>query len=209
MYIYSLLYNAILKVSSNNISNPLDMRTSEFISSKNISLIRLNNICEYLFLPSLKINSKISEERKKLLEMTLKNELFDEWYKIKSKVELIEINNAKRLIKQLEEIENFEEISAELCERIINSHLFLIKKSTYPTIDAEQILQIIYSENHLLEKISLLKKNRPHREMTKSNEKISSQNIEIEYESSYDPYENFYWGGLSGEEAYVGYCNTE
>lgn len=26
--------------------------------------------------------------------------------------------------------------------------------------------------------------------------------------NSYDPYENFSWGGLSGEEAYIGYCNT-
>lgn len=25
--------------------------------------------------------------------------------------------------------------------------------------------------------------------------------------SSYDPYENFSWGGLSGEEAYIGYFN--
>jgi hypothetical protein len=24
-----------------------------------------------------------------------------------------------------------------------------------------------------------------------------------------DPYENFHWGGLSGEEAFIGYWNTE
>lgn len=26
---------------------------------------------------------------------------------------------------------------------------------------------------------------------------------------SYDPYEDFEWGGLSGEEAYIGYWNTD
>jgi len=30
-----------------------------------------------------------------------------------------------------------------------------------------------------------------------------------DYESSYDPHENFHWGGLSGEEAHTGYWNCD
>lgn len=186
------------------------MRVSNFIVSRNISIIRLNHICDYLFLPEVRINSKASEEIIRLWDLALNDNLFDEWLKMKIKFEKIQTENANRIVKELKEISNIESYNIEHCERIVNSYLFLIKKSKYPTKDAETLSEIINSEKSLLGKISLLKNFRPYTETNKIKTKQSySNDFDRDYESSYDPYENFHWGGLSGEEAYIGYWNTD
>lgn len=185
------------------------MRASDFIVSRNISIKRLNHICDYLFLPQVRINSKASEENFRLWDLALNDKLFDEWLKMKIKFEKIETENAKRLVQELKEIPSIESYNIEHCERIINSYLFLIGKSTYPTKDAEKLTEIINSEKSLFDKISLLKSFCPYIETAKIKSKQSYSHSDEDYESSYDPYENFHWGGLSGEEAYIGYWNTD
>lgn len=47
----------------------------------------------------------------------------------------------------------------------------------------------------------------------KSNKKVNNledyDSQKVSDNSERDPYENFRWGGLSGEEAYIGYLNTD
>jgi hypothetical protein len=77
-----------------------------------------------------------------------------------------------------------------------------------------------------LDKISLLKSIKPFSEQKKptirtttTKTSINHKDIDLEdYDddfsgessrSSHDPYEDFSWGGLHGEEAYIGYWNTD
>jgi len=184
------------------------MRVSKFIISRNISIKRLNHICDYLFLPEVRINSKASKEIIRLWDLALNDNLFSEWLNTKVKFENIQLKNANRIVKELKEVSNIESYNMEHCERIVNSYLFLIKNDKYPTKDVEKLSEIIDSEKSIMDKILLLKNFRPHTEKTKLKRRFYND-LDIDYESSYDPYENFQWGGLSGEEAHTGYWNTD
>ncbi len=179
------------------------MRISQFIIKKNVSIARIIFAFEYLNLNPIRITSKISEEKIHLIENTLENEKFQEWFKAKIIVDRIEILNAKNLIapinqfysKPLDDIE---------CERILNAFSFLLKRLLFNQHKAQYISEILISEKTSAEKISLLKKSGQYDKHSKF-----KREDYLHRESSYDPYENFSWGGLTGEEAYIGYWNTE
>ena len=179
------------------------MRISQFIVKKNVSIARIIFAFEYLNLNPIRITSKISEEKIQLVEDTLENEKFQEWFKAKIIVDRIEILNAKNLIAPINQF-NSKPLEDIECERIINAFTFLLKRLVFNTEKAQYISEILKSEKTNAEKISLLKKSSQY----DKREKIKRENYSLR-ESSYDPYENFNWGGLTGEEAYVGYWNTE
>lgn len=183
------------------------MRTGEYLKEQNIGLGTINNLCDYLRLDKLKIGSKLSESKIALLDATLNSQGFQEWLQIRLSLEKIEIEVAKNIIKPLFYNSTLQ-IDELLAERIINALLSLIDKSYYRRAK-DTLLKILTGDKTILEKIYLLRLSepfiKPEASLTSKHAKMSDR----DYESAYDPYENFYWGGLSGEEAYIGYWNTQ
>ena len=178
------------------------MRISKYLVNRNISLKTLNYICEYLNFDFVNLNTKISEEKVKLFDFHLDNSVFTEWFKIRITLDKIKIDNAYDLVKKLDQNVLIDDL---LGERILNACAFLTKLSFYSSERREAISIILNSENSISEKIKLLKISKKQKDKVKENEEV------IQSFSTYenDPYEDFCWGGLSGEEAYDGYWNTE
>jgi len=189
-------------------NKPQLMRTGEYLKEQNIGLGTINNLCDYLRLDKLKIGSKLSESKIALLDATLNSQGFQEWLQIRLTLEKIEIEVAKKIIKPLFYNSTLQ-IDDLLGERIINALLLLIDKSYYRRAK-DTLLKILTGDKTILEKIYLLRLSEPFSKpaaslITSKHAQMSNRN----YDSDYDPYENFYWGGLCGEEAYIGYWNTQ
>jgi hypothetical protein len=186
------------------------MRVNNYIKEKKITLSFLNLLCEYLYLNELQVNSKITSGYENLFNETLKSELFDDWYKSKRQIyKSIELQNADRLISCL-----YYNSTAEINQisglRIINSLKFYIKNGRFSEEKGE-INYIIHPTKDVLVKIKELKKIKPFRKPTESDLKelkqLHKSNLKTKVEI--DPYENFHFGGLSGEEANTAYWNCD
>lgn len=183
------------------------MRVNKFLKEKNISLKTLNAIAEYSHMSSFNVNSKLSEETLHVINKTISSAEFDNWLRIKFTYEKAKIDNAKNLTKNLtygKKVGNTIvgiTVSDEENKRILNALQYLINIGYYNSKKKSFIQKIIDSDNSLSSKISELKSYL----LEESNKRVRTQTRE----SSYDPYENFEWGGLSGEEAYIGYWNTD
>jgi len=181
------------------------MRVNKYIREKKISLSELNWLCEYLFINKVKISTKIPDDYVILFDETLNSKIFNEWYRSKTQVHKnIEFSNALILIKLIN-YKSTTEVNDYLGLRIIKSLSYLIEKGKFLDYQ-ESMNEIIHSDKNTLEKITQLRNIKPF----KKPKKTSSQNtIEDEYVVEIDPYENFNWGGLSGEEAHTAYWNCD
>ena len=194
------------------------MRVRKYLSEKNISTHELKVLCEYLYLNNLGLNTKMTDTHIKLFDETLNSEKYKNWYLLKFtsiSFEKIEFENAIELIKHLSAYSSTV-IDNNLALRIINALRYLIGKNRFSPENSESILRIIDPDTPLLEKIKNLRtlklaKNRkkPNR-LTKKYEE-ETEEIEPEEDHRHTPsaYDDFSWGGLSGEEAYIGYLNTQ
>lgn len=198
------------------------MRVIKYLIEKNIGLGTVKMLCDFLKLDSIEVNSKLTVEKKELIDKTLNSESFEKWYQIKLSLDCIEINESKSIIKTLY-CNSVVQIDILLGERILNSLIHLIKNGFYGQ-HKESLLKIISSDISILDKINLLKLSKPFSEQetpsikTKDTSKIpedidlddSDEDTKHELRiSRNDPYEGFRWGGLEGEEAYAGYWNTD
>jgi superfamily I DNA/RNA helicase len=193
------------------------MRVRKYLSDKNISAHELIILCEYLYLNNLGLNSKMSDTLIKLFDETLNSEKYKNWYLLKFtsiSYEKIEFENARELIQHLSAYSSTV-IDNNLSLRIINALRYLISKNRFSPENSESILRIIDSETPLLEKIKNLKtlklaKNRKIPNRLKMKYK-KEEEIEPEEDHKHTPSacDDFSWGGLSGEEAYIAYWNTQ
>jgi hypothetical protein len=181
------------------------MRVNKFLKEKNISLKTLNAISEYTHLNRFNANSKLSDETIHVINKTLSTSEFNDWLRIKFTYEKAKIDNAKNLTKNLtygKKVGNTIvgiTVSDDENNRILNALEYLIKIGFYNTEKKAFIENIIKSEKSITSKISQLK-NYLHEK--------SKQRTNVR-ESHHDPYEGFEWGGLSGEEDYIGFWNTD
>lgn len=184
------------------------MRANKYIKKKNITLSYLNTLCEYLFIEKVKITTKISDDDVILLDETLQSKLFNEWYYHKIKYKTIEYNNALSLIENINKKNSI--LTKNLGVRIIGSLNFLIKEGNYYHYQ-ESINKIINSDKTIIDKIYELKNIEPFKQtkkkITKKVKNVEDDFEDNDYEVIIDPYENFRWGGLSGEEAHTAYWN--
>jgi hypothetical protein len=180
------------------------MRVTKYLVDKNIGLGSLNDMCDYLHFEHLGANNKLSDTKISLFDSTLNDQSFHEWLRVKK----IEFENARSLVQNLS-YKSKTEIDEILGEKILNALSLLIIKLFYSRTK-KNLLQIIQSNKTILEKIALLKTSEPFSKPTEasSSSKINKRTSQRSHDSYYDPYENFHWGGLSGEEAYIGYWNT-
>ncbi len=198
------------------------MRVQQYLTSRNIGLESLHFLCEYLCLDYVKANFKCSESRISLFDEVLSTSSFQEWLKTKWNLEKLRVENAQSLI---ERIQDWSEAKTDdiLAERILNALDFLIKKSFFYTEKINIASGIIYSDKCDLEKMLLLKQSRL---FNKSEKKSSSEGSAVKannpvippdyedtqdmgFDNNHDPYENFRWNGLSGEEAYMASLNHD
>jgi hypothetical protein len=182
------------------------MRAGKYLTERNIGLDSLNSLCDFLNLNHVKMTSHLSEEKVALLDANLEAQSFLGWLKLKLPLDGIEINEAMNIIKPLFYNSTIQ-IDELMGERILNGLSCLINKHFYSKAK-ESLTQILYSNKSTLEKILLLKLAEPFVKPKKSFvskiKKAKKSSI-----NDYDPYENFHWGGLHGEEAYIGYWNTD
>ena len=189
------------------------MRARKYQSEKRISSRELNRLCEYLFMDTLDANSKISETQIQLFDETLNSEQFKIWCLLKyptESYERIEFNNACELIKHLFAFSTTV-IDDQLANRILNSLQYLIKTDFFSAEKQEAIKQVLESNIVNLKKIKklqtfvLCKKPEPYDEHKE--DEIEEQ--DDDYKPTYNPYDNFSWGGLTGEEAFIAYWNCQ
>lgn len=184
------------------------MRVNSYIKEKKISLSFLNLLCEYLYLNELQVNSKILGDHENLFNETLKSKRFDDWYKSRKQIyKSIELQNADRLISCLYYNSTLE-INQIFGLRIINSLKYYIKNGGFSEEKGE-INYIIHPTKDVLVKIKELKKIKPFRKPTEFDLKELKQIHKSKPKDEIDPYENFHFGGLSGEEANTAYWNCD
>ncbi len=186
------------------------MRVFKYLKKEGIGIHSFNYVCDYLNLDRLHINTKLSDEKIALIDSTLNDVLFNQWLKIRHELDKVEIKNATIVIKPLF-YNSVDPVNELLAERIFNSILFLISRLYFNHDDAINLKQIILSDSSNVEKISELKKCKPFIRKMKEEDEEEDEEIRLHRKrgsSNYDPYENFHWGGLSGEEAFDGYWNT-
>jgi len=184
------------------------MRVGKYLTERNISLSSINNLCEFLHLNHVKMTSLLSEEKVTLLDTNIEANPFLNWLNIRLQLDKIEIEDAKNIIKPLF-YNSTTKIDELLGERIINALAFLINKTFYSKAK-ESLIKVLTADINVLEKISLLKLAEPF--IKPKNYLISSKTkrkSHTENGNDFDPYKNFHWGGLHGEEAYIGYWNTD
>ena len=94
--------------------------------------------------------------------------------------------------------------------RTINSIKYFIKIGRF-SANKTEITNIVESKKDILNKISELRNIRPFRKPTESDLKKFQEfdNLNLESKVEIDPYENFHFGGLSGEEAHTAYWNCD
>ncbi|MFN5024387.1 MAG: hypothetical protein ACK5HJ_01420 [Bacteroidota bacterium] len=200
------------------------MRVKKYLTDRNIGIGTVKRLCDFLRLDGLEVNSKLTEEKKELLDKTMNSESFKIWLHTKFSLDRMEINESKTTIKPLF-YNSVDPIDNLLGERILNSLNHLINLGLFGS-QKEILLKIISSDKSVTEKISLLKLSKPFSEpkipairTNTSESSLTPEDIdfddfedEIKREnrrSTYDPYEDFSWGGLHGEEAFIGYWNTD
>jgi hypothetical protein len=184
------------------------MRAGQYLSERKIGLETLNSLCDYLRLDKLKISSKLSESKIALIDEALNSQGFLDWLQIRLSLDKMEIDQARDLLKPLF-YSSTVQIDDLLGERILNALSLLIEKSYYRRVK-ESLLKILTADKTILDKISLLKMAEPFSKPPASLTSLRTAPISYKsYDTDYDPYENFHWGGLSGEEAYIGYWNTD
>lgn len=186
------------------------MRANNYINERKITLSILNLVCEYLYVNELKINSKISDEHLILFNETLESKTFKEWFQSKIGFHRsVDFRNANKLISLLN-YNSSTEINETTGLRIINSLKYFIKIGRLSG-NKTPINTIIESKKDVLSKISELRNIKPFRKPTESELKKSKEldNSDLEYKVEIDPYENFHFGGLSGEEAHTAYWNCD
>jgi hypothetical protein len=186
------------------------MRVNNYINERKITLSILNLVCEYLYVNQLQINTKISDEYVILFDETLKCKTFKEWYQSKIRFhKSVNFRNANRLISLLN-YNSSSEINEITGLRTINSIKYFIKIGRF-SANKTEITNIVESKKDILNKISELRNIRPFRKPTESDLKKFQEfdNLNLESKVEIDPYENFHFGGLSGEEAHTAYWNCD
>lgn len=183
------------------------IRVNKYLKEKNISLKTLNALGEYTHQNKFSLNSKLSEETLNLLNKIILTEEFNNWLHTKFTYEKAKIDNAEKLIENLTygtKIDNNIigiEVSETKNKRILNALKYLIDIEYYNDEKKNFIKEIINSEKVLKTKVHQLKKYFHKQPNENSKLKIT--------ESEQDPFENFHWGGLSGEEAHTAYWNCD
>src|SRR5690554_5098444 len=182
------------------------VRVNKYLKENNISLKTLNALCDYLHQNKFSLNSKLNEEDLSLIDKNISTTGFNNWLHTKLTYEKAKIDNAKNIIKNLSygskignTIVGIEE-SESKNKRILNALQFLIDVEYYNEEKKAIIQSIINSDKVLKTKINQLK-NHFHEKSVK--------NSQSENRAEHDPYENFHWGGLSGEEAHTAYWNCD
>lgn len=193
------------------------MRAAKYLAQKKISLKELNRICNYLFLDELNLNSKISETHVRLFDEVLVDEKYKNWCLLKFyriTYEQIEFENAKELLKHLSAYSSTL-IDELLAKRIINALHSLIRNNRFSPENTDLIQKILNSEDSEFEKMKNLRSLELAKNPKRSSHKVQAEKIddldkEIDEDKSIDhSYDDFYWGGLSGEEAYIAYWNCD
>lgn len=196
------------------------MRVIRYLKEREISLNEINDLCEYLFLNELNVNSKLQGPQINLFDETLLSEEYKDWYLLKHrKIEDIEYGNALKLINHLS-FTSKTIISEILGKRILNALNYLIEKNRFSDENKALIQNILKSDKSEqaiisdLRSCKLAKRKGADKieviDYDYSNDVLNNENNSNPPSVSYfDPYENFHWGGLSGEEAYTAYWNCE
>lgn len=183
------------------------MRVINYLKKRNIGLGTLAHMCEYLCFNQLTVNSKVSEEKTILFDAIINDESFRNWLKLKMALDKIIITDAKKLISHLYHDSNLK-IDELLGERILNALNTLLEKSFYAK-EKNSLTEILDSDNSIINKIELLKLTAPFMKPIEKTPLTTKKNSTTRRDSFFDPYEDFHWGGLSGEEAFIGYWNTQ
>lgn len=167
------------------------------MDKKNLGLRTINRLCDYLNLEQMSVYSKLSNEREDLLNKTLESNEFNKWFKIRVQQDKIEESKAKQTIEIL--YGYYFHIPNETQQKtIIDSLSFLLSRSYF--VNERPMLQTILSSNAKYEVIlNELRASKPF-SLRKENTGTIVSN---------DEFDNFYWGGLNGEEAYIGFWNTD
>ena len=176
------------------------MRVGKYLVERKMSLKSFFYLCEYTNLDRLTADSKLQDDKILLLDKAVNQESFQKWMQLKFTADDIQIASATVLLKYLDSRALIDDVTGE---RILNAILFLIDRGLFIKRKVE-LLKILSSNQDISHKILDLRFSGNFIQP-----KTNSNPITKKYKSSYDPYENFSWGGLSGEEAYNGYWNTE
>jgi hypothetical protein len=205
--IYKIHFQYIL-YKYNNLGTLADNHIIKFIKEKNIGISTLNAIAEYLHLSKFSVNSNIDNETYILLENTLNDTHFTEWLKYKWNFEKARFDNAKEILDSFKK-GIYSPNNTILNQRIINALEYLIGLGYYSSEKTSLLEKIISSNDSLSNKLLRIQNSKilDKKLASSSNSILKLKNLEVE--SDHDPYENFRWGGLTGEEAYDGYWNTE
>jgi hypothetical protein len=129
------------------------MRVGQYLTERRIGIVTLNNLLEFLKMDQLKVTSKLTQERIRILDDALNSKLFEDWLQLKLNLDKIEIAEAKKIVKPLF-LGSTTVIDELLSEQILNALLFLIKKSFYPK-GKDNLLQILRLDKSVPEKILL------------------------------------------------------
>ncbi len=223
IYLVLNAFTVIVGLSSMKNSESI-MRVKNYLIERNIGIGTVKRLCDFLRLNTIEVNSKLTEEKKELLDKTLNSESFWIWLQTKFSLDRIEINESKTTIKPLfyNSVDPIDNLSGE---RILNSLSYLINVGLFGS-QKEILLKIISSDKSVTEKISILKLSKsfsepktPSINFNPIESSISPEDFDLDdfedeikrenRRSRCDPYEDFSWGGLDGEEAYIGYWNTD
>lgn len=174
------------------------MRFFKYAKEKNIGISELNILCENLFCKQFELFEILSQEQIELLNSTLSNEILG-------------FNIAKNIIKKFT-------ISFDKNYNIqyVNALKYLLYKNYFSNELTNEINQILKKNIHInnvvheIFKLDLLINSDLFFEDNFSeltvDDKIEEQNIEIKQDNDNN---DFRWGGLSGEEAEIGYWNCD
>ena len=186
------------------------MKILAFIKIKNIGLRSVNEVCEFLHIEKKSINSTLNSVEVRLIEETLTQESFETWLNLKKQILRLQLKRAEILLKNLN-YDSKTEIDEDLGYQIIYALKYLLSENRFSTEIHKNLTSIINSNIETREKVSRLKRQEPFA-------KIDRQTIKNQFQqkksnkshniNNRDSYENYYWGGLSGEEAYEGFWNT-
>jgi hypothetical protein len=100
------------------------------------------------------------------------------------------------------------ELETSIVTIIENNEIKKIKLSEIGIDKSQRARIILLMRSNMIKLLSEF--NPIKNSKTSKNEDLESDdNAEFNYESNYDSSDNFKWGGLSGEEAYVAYWNCD
>ncbi|PKP45940.1 MAG: hypothetical protein CVT94_16345 [Bacteroidetes bacterium HGW-Bacteroidetes-11] len=179
------------------------------MKEKKISQEMFSRLCEYLFFDKITTNQKIPAESVGLFENTLRSIDFNSWLILKyPKItfEKIELTNFKILINELIYLKSIH-INEIQAMRLNNSVHYMINERKVRFKNHTKLVQLIESEMTNIEKATNLKTLFLESKSKNSqlNHMVSNDNID----TNLDPFEDFSWGDLNGQEAYDAYWNCE